>query len=115
MKKSAFWLLLMIAIAGATLLTGFFVGRITSGDRIHVSKTENATEEISDWPVDINTADIDLLTELPGIGESLAQRIIDYREKHGPFRDAEDLLNVSGIGESKLNGIIDYIIIGGQK
>jgi competence protein ComEA len=54
-----------------------------------------------DGVVNINTSTLDQLDSLPGIGPTLAQRIIDYREQHGPFRKVEDLLNVSGIGDKK--------------
>ena len=49
--------------------------------------------------VDINAATVDQLTALPGIGPSLARRIVAFREEHGPFRRVEDLLKVRGIGE----------------
>ena len=52
--------------------------------------------------VNLNTATLDQLETLPGIGPALGQRIIDYREQHGPFRSVDDLLNVSGIGEKRL-------------
>ncbi len=62
-------------------------------------------------PININEAGITLLTCLPGIGDALAQRIISYRDEHGPFSCVEDLLNVSGIGEKKLEGFREYVLI----
>lgn len=53
----------------------------------------------------INNADVNGLVKLPGIGEVLARRIIEYREKHGKFKKLEDLKNVSGIGEKKIEMI----------
>lgn len=64
-------------------------------------------------PVNINTAGLSELMTLPGIGEVLAGRIIDYREEHGPFDSPAGLLNVSGIGEGKLEAILDLITTGG--
>jgi competence protein ComEA len=55
--------------------------------------------------VNINTATFDQLLGLPGVGEVLAQRILDYRTENGPFGSVDELLNVSGIGESKLADI----------
>jgi competence protein ComEA len=51
-------------------------------------------------PVDVNTADAETISaELKGIGLTKAQAIVDYRKKHGPFRNADDLSLVKGIGE----------------
>lgn len=61
--------------------------------------------------VNINTAGLAELDTLPGIGPSLAQRIIDYRAAHGPFRSLEDLKNVSGIGEKRFDELKDYITL----
>lgn len=62
--------------------------------------------------VNINTASAEELDDvLPGIGPTLAQRIVEYREKHGPFRSVEDLKNVSGIGERRFEQIKDLVTI----
>jgi competence protein ComEA len=55
--------------------------------------------------INLNTATLDQLESLPGIGPALGQRILDYREEHGPFRSVDDLLNVSGIGDKRLADI----------
>ena len=65
--------------------------------------------EESEEIININKADSEELQNLNGIGESLAQSIIKYREENGRFKVAEDLLNVPGIGESKLAKIKENI------
>ncbi len=65
----------------------------------------------AEHPLDVNAVTEEELDLLPGIGEVLAGRIVQYREEHGPFQSPEDLLNVDGIGESTLADIRDRIII----
>jgi len=62
--------------------------------------------------VNINTASIDELDQLPGIGETTAIRIIDYRTVNGPFATIEDIINVSGIGTATYEEIKDLITVG---
>jgi competence protein ComEA len=61
--------------------------------------------------INLNTATLDQLESLPGIGEVLGQRILDYRQQHGPFRSVDDLLNVSGIGPSHLADMKDLVTV----
>ena len=63
----------------------------------------------SGYPVDLNRADHEALTGIPGVGEVLALRIVAHRESHGPFMTLEDLLDVPGIGEGRLAGMRDYV------
>ena len=66
-----------------------------------------------DGTIRINEADAEELQQLPGIGETTAQAIIDEREAHGPFLYPEDLMAVRGIGESKYEQLrpwLDYSI-----
>jgi len=54
------------------------------------------------FPLDLNSARVEDLMELPGIGEKLAQRLVEYRRSHGGFRSVEDLRKVQGIGEKRM-------------
>jgi competence protein ComEA len=59
--------------------------------------------------LDINTASETELTQLPGVGPSLAARIVEYRTENGPFQSIDDLQNVSGIGPSKFDKMAPYV------
>ena len=63
-------------------------------------------------PIDLNTATIKQLQQLPGVGPTIAKAIVAFRTKSGRFRRLEDLLAVRGISESKLEKIRPYITIG---
>lgn len=61
--------------------------------------------------VNINTASLDELDSLPGIGPTIAQRIIDYRTENGPFSTIEEIMDVSGIGPATFDDIKDLIMV----
>lgn len=68
-------------------------------------------QRVEDDLININTADVTLLGTLPGIGEKLAGRIVEYRESHGDFQEIEQIKQVSGIGISVYDKIKDKIKI----
>ena len=61
--------------------------------------------------ININAASAEELTQLPGVGIRIAERIVKYREEHGKFRKIEDLMNVKGIGEKKFLRLRDLITV----
>ena len=79
-----------------------------------VSPKETEAEIPVSFPIDINTATLRELMELPDIGEVLAQRIIDHRETNGPFETTEGIMEVYGISEKRDEKIKDLICIGGN-
>lgn len=75
-----------------------------------ISKTkENHKEKM----IDINTASLEDLMGLPYIGKVKAENILEYRAKHGPFQNVEDILKVPGIGPKTFERIKDKIFVGG--
>ena len=116
---------LLITLCFVLVSRGFLMGRVNSptGDftisALAVSavqkspqpvKSESSTANKTD-PVNINTADKEALMTLNGIGEVLAQRIIDYRQQNGNFGKIEDLTNVRGIGSGILEKNRDIMTI----
>ncbi len=75
------------------------------------STTSSGTSAGGQELVNVNTATLEELEELPGIGPALGQRIIDFREQNGPFESVDELLDVSGIGEQTLEDIKPYITV----
>ncbi len=66
------------------------------------SGSTTATGKTAVQKVSINTATVSELMEVDGIGETMAERIVAYREEHGLFRSLDELLEVEGIGEKRL-------------
>ena len=66
------------------------------------AKTGSVPRRPVTFPLDLNSARVEDLRELPGIGEKLAQRLVEYRRSHGGFRSVEDLRKVQGIGEKRM-------------
>lgn len=82
-----------------------------SGQTSIVSAKSNTGEKTSIEKVNINTANETELQEIPGIGQSIASKIIAYRKENGKFDSIEDIKKVSGIGTSKYNSIKNYICV----
>lgn len=80
---------------------------------IQPSSAESQTKASSSMgKVNINTAGLEELDNIPGIGPALAQRIIDYRSNNGFFSSPEDLKNVSGIGDKTYEKMSGYLTVG---
>jgi competence protein ComEA len=69
------------------------------------------TSHVNAGRVNVNTATVNDLDALPGIGPTTAQTIVDYRLRHGPFQIIQDLQNVPGIGPATYDRIKDYITV----
>lgn len=121
MKKASL-ILVIVTLVFIAFSGGFFLGRNFNHSKVSVSSflpTEMAETTPPTGPsepllVDLNSASKEDLIKLPGIGEVLAQHIIDYRTENGPFQHVSDLANVNGIGDKKLEAILEFITVGGQ-
>lgn len=129
MRKPGISPLLVITILFAVFSAGFFLGRNQNRNTVSVSlpaefmtvpsvttepeRAETEEPRVISFPISINDADKESLMALPGIGDVLAQRILDYRDENGAFSAPEELLNVEGIGKKRLEEILDLITIGG--
>ncbi len=123
MKKASI-VLLMVFLMALTFTGGFFLGRGMNRSTVRISEkattapiittTIPSTTANPDSKVNINTASVLELSTLPTIGEVIAQRIVEYREEHGPFQTVGELASVEGIGQKRLETILELITVGGQ-
>lgn len=125
-RKPKLSALVLVTVLFGVFTLGYFLGMSRQSAPLSVTVAEDLTREPREiqqvtiqtesgpvFPVSINRADKDDLAALPGIGDVLARRIVDYRRANGYFTSPEELLNVEGIGEKKLEAILDLIVIGG--
>jgi len=118
----------LMAAGGATSLANLDIinlaAPISDGEKIYIPSVIEKINQFnqnssftsyssggSSGKININTADASELQKLSGIGPGKAKSIIDYRNKNGPFKSVDDLLNVSGIGEKTLEKIRDEIVV----
>jgi competence protein ComEA len=97
--------------------------KLTDGQRVYVprpgepvpppasSAPGGALPGAPSVPIDLNNATAEQLDALPGVGPATAAAIVSYRDKHGPFRAVNGLLDVPGIGDAKLNAIRDLVTV----
>jgi len=71
-----------------------------------------AAKPVPAGKVNINTASVEQLETLPGVGAKLAARIVEYRQKSGGFKSTQELMNVKGIGEKNFAKIQTYLTLG---
>lgn len=91
---------------------GIRTERSAKNSEIMTGGDEEASDELLPGDkLNVNTADLDELCLLPGIGETLGQRIIDYREANGEFAFLDELAEIDGIGEKTLEDIEMYIVL----
>jgi competence ComEA-like helix-hairpin-helix protein len=89
---------------------GFFLLMLLTGAVATVAQKKPPTK-----PIDINTASIEQLQQLPGIGPVMAKSIFDFRKKSGPFHRPEDLLSIRGISENRYKAIAPYVVVSPPK
>ena len=122
-KNFEYMTLLIITVLFIGLMVGLLIGRFTSTSEIRLSSYDHATISDSEdaqteshaavGKLNINIATAKELAMLPGIGDTYAQRIVEYRKENGPFMKIDDLLKVKGIGQKRIAEISEYITVGG--
>jgi len=101
---------------GADLDAVNLAQRVRDQDHFHIPRIGEVTPlaQPGDGRIDINSASLELLDTLPGIGEVKAKAIVDYRERKGPFETTDELMNVEGIGPATYEKLRDLITVGGR-
>jgi len=85
---------------------------IKNNDKNNKKQNSNEAQNIPNvtFPININSASYEQLCAIPGIGPTIAQRIIEYIKSNGSIKNPQDLLKIKGIGEKKLETILKYIV-----
>lgn len=135
MKNTAFSFLGCACLVLSAFLAGLYLGRGMSGgvetqiispsvptvavtstqptDPTETTGTPETQAPTVAGKININTASVEQLMTLPGIGEVYAKRIVEYRTLNGPFKAISDITKVEGIGKKRFESIMDQITVGG--
>ena len=95
--------------------TPYLMAPSTAGPTVTVSAAPTSTPTPAPTQlgkININTADVNLLENITGVGPTIAQRIVDYRVASGPFQTIEDIIKVKGIGDTTFLKMKDQITVG---
>lgn len=111
MKKPNRYILPAITALLFVVLVIVAIARDHPPGEIRVQKSPQGESASRGYRININHATAEELEQLPGIGPVLAKRIVDYRNKHGTFKNIFDLKNVPGISEEIYNGLKSYITV----
>jgi competence protein ComEA len=103
------WLLLVLGTV-CLALSVWHWGRL-SGWGMQPVEVDRLPQRIYDYRIDLNQATWVELLQLPGVGETLAQRILEYRDQHGPFQSVDDLDGVKGIGPKTLEKLRPWLVV----
>ncbi len=110
----------LILFAGIIFFNAFYKSDASIPSVIYINENDKVNSENLDDnesnrnlnKININTATVEELSEnLSGVGESIAKRIVEYREHNGEFTNIEDIKNVSGIGDKMFESIKDLICV----
>lgn len=102
----------LIALTFSSCKAHSDVSNVNSSQKPGVEQASVSQSQSHERCVNLNAATAQELKDLPGIGDVMAQRIIDYRERHGGFRRTEDVIIVEGFSEKKYRAIADRICTG---
>lgn len=110
MKKPV--ILMLIALILFSIVVCCVLIYRTQSDRHRIDLQSKDTETaFSSGKLDINRATQEQLMALPGIGETIAKRIISYRKTNGPFTRIEQLQNIKGVTESRFKAVKEYVTV----
>ncbi len=98
-------------LPGVDLSTLNLARKLVDGELVAVGAVPGQSPAAGDIRVNLNHATLAQLDTLPGVGPVLAQRIIDYRTKHGGFKSVNDLRQVDGIGEETFARLKDLVVV----
>lgn len=107
LKKASEFMYLWLGLLLLLVLMALFIARIASVP--HMPPREGAVTLSNAGKLNINTATVEQLQELPGIGEKLAARIVTYRLTHGGFSGVAEISAVDGITDNIALKLLDYI------